>query len=63
LDARAKKTAIIVHRKQILYHMTKKNHRLEMERLRGMIESKAIKKIDYNMLKNRIEQVGRITNP
>ena len=42
LDARATKKANVLHRKHMLDHMTKNNHRLEMERRRGMLESQAI---------------------
>ena len=44
----------------MLDHMTKNTHRLEMERLRGMLESKAINGINSHMLKTRIEQLQEL---
>ena len=60
LDARATKKANILHRKHMLDHMTKNNHRLEMGSLRGMLESQAIHGINSRMLKSRIEQLQEL---
>jgi hypothetical protein len=60
LDARATKTASVLHRKQILDHMTNNNYRLEMERLRGMLESRAIRGDNARMLRDRIHRLQEL---
>ena len=60
LDARATKKENVVHRRQMLDHMTKNNYRLEMERLRGMLGSRAIRADNTKMLHDRIHRLWEL---
>ena len=60
LDASATKKENVLYRKQMLDHMTKNTYKLEMERLRGMLESRAIRGDNAKMLHDRIHRLWEL---